>query len=164
MKILKTFIIFLTLLINLQCSKDGITNIEFNPTDHPITRISENMRLSIIISENNFYNFSNDSTMLNCKGDECNDHYIKAEEMNGLISKLSDTNYFHWEFMTAVTPYPATDCNLLVYGKDIEGHHLDYMCTIGRGNETSKILLELSESLSGEAHIAFVEIANYFKN
>ncbi|MEJ2618377.1 MAG: hypothetical protein P8Z35_25705 [Ignavibacteriaceae bacterium] len=163
MKIFKMLIIFLPLIFMLQCSNDGITNIEFNPTDHPITKISEEMIISIIISENHFYSFSDDSTMLNCQGDGCNDYYIKTEEMNSLVKKLSDTNYFHWEFMTAVTPYPATDCNLLIYGKDNEGNQIDYMCTIGRGNETSKILLELSESLSGKAHTAFVEIANYYK-
>jgi hypothetical protein len=163
MRILRMLTMFLVLIFITQCSEDGITNIEFNPTNHPISKISEEMVLSIIISQNRFYGFSADSSKLNCEGDACNDYYVKIEEMNNLAVKLSDTNYFHWQFMTAVTPFPESDCNLLILGKDDEGHHSDYMCTIGRGEQTYKILLELSKSFSGEAHTAFVEIANYYK-
>ena len=165
MKILKIISIFLMLLFSLQCSDDEITNIEFTATDHPISMLSKEKVLSIVIIPNNeFYSFSDDHFILNCEGDGCNDYLVKNEEMNDLIYKLSDTNYFDWQFMTAVTPYPETDCNLLIYGKDSAENHLDYMCTIGRGEETYKIIMELSETFSGEAQLAFVELANHYKN
>jgi len=163
MRILKIITIFLIMILFLQCSDEVITNIEFNHTDHKISTISKEMIFSIVIAYEQFYSFSADSAQLNCDGKGCHDYLVKIEEMNNLASKLSDTNYFHWEFMTAVTPYPETDCNLFVYGKDEEDQHLDYMCTIGRGEKTSKILLGLSKSFSGEAHTAFVKIANYYK-
>ena len=164
MKILRMLPIFLILLFSIQCSNDEITNIEFTSTDHQISRLSKETVLSILlIPDKEYYAFSSDSSRLNCEGDVCNVYLVHKEEMDNLLFRLSDTNYFHWEFMTAVTPYPETDCNLLIYGKDTHENHLDYMCTIGRGKETFNILLELSESFSGEAGSALVKIANYYK-
>lgn len=156
-------ILFFVLILNLGCTQDGITNIEFEPTDHPISKINEGIVVSIHTLNNSFYIFSADSSKLNCQGNNCRTYYITLLEIKNLVSMLTDTNYFHWEFMTAVTPYPETNCNLFIYGIDKYGNHLDYMCTIGNGEETSRIILELSESLSGEAHLAFIEIANYYK-
>lgn len=165
MILFKNLIILLSIMVFIKCSNDNITNIEFNPTDHPVSKFSKEIVVSIFISEkNSLYSFSDDSTMLSCEGEICNDIYITPEEMNTLIDQLSDTNYFNWEIMTSVTPYPSTDCNLLIRGlSNSLGHHDDYMCTIGRGEKTSKILLKLSESLSGEAQTAFCEIASFYK-
>lgn len=169
MKSIRIFLIFISIiLLQIKCSNDNITksnsNIEFTLSDHPVSKFIKERRLSFYVYEKNkLYSFSDDSTQLNCKGDICNDFHILSNEMNSLIINLSDTSYFHWEIMTAVEPYPKNYCNLLLYGSDIDGINLGFMCTIGRGLETSQIILELSKSLSGEAQIAFMDVANYYK-
>lgn len=166
MSIINRFtIFFLIILFSLQCSNNEITNIEFTSTDHPISRLNKEVAFFIyIIPEEQFFGFSDDSSRLSCDGDGCNSYLVTNEEMDNMLNKLSDTNYFHWEFLTAVTPYPETDCNLFIFGKDSEGNNLDYMCTIGRGEETYKILLGLSRSLYGEARSTIIELANYYKH
>jgi len=116
----------------------------FIATDHTIGSSGETIRL-ILKHYDTYYSLSADTSKLDQTVPNC--YLVDNIEMNLIAESLSDTSYFNWEFMTAVTPYPQEDCVLLAYLSNIE----DYMCTLGSGKAASNTLQKLIEPLSGDA-------------
>jgi len=161
--------IYLTLFIifeMISCNKEKTDPVLFNPTDHVISTLGSKMRLAIKVTEKGFYNFSSDSSKLNCEGNICKDILVPVSEMNLMAQNLSDTIIFKWKNMTAESPYPEDHCELLIYGgiNQSTGEYNDYICSIGKGSSAIAILKELSKSTSGEAKEAFDEIVGFLSN
>ena len=141
----------------LSCTKDETPRIDFNPTDFIISEMGAQMRLTIKVPFDGIYNFSADSTSLDSDGEEFYDYLVPVNEMEYLAMNLSDTIVFSWEVMTAESPYPEDECELLVYGNPGPAN---LMCSIGKGNKASNIIKELGIYLTGETKTAFNEIAS----
>jgi hypothetical protein len=140
----------------LSCNKDETPRMSFNPTDFIISEMGAQMRLTIKVPTDGIYSFSADSSTLDSYGEGFYDHLVPIKEMESLALNLSDTVIFKWELMTAESPYPEDECELLVYS---HSGPANFMCSIGKGNTASNIIHELATTLTGEAKTAFDEIA-----
>jgi len=160
MKNAQCLAIWISAILLIQCRKDQSIGVIFNPTDHPISALGQQMRLSIGVPNDAYYSFSADTSGLNCSGEKCKVYLASVSEMDVLALNLSDTIYFPWQFMTAESPYPANDCVLLLYCCDHSSSFHDYMCTIGRGDAAAQIIQELAKSFSGDARKALGDIVN----
>lgn len=140
----------------LSCTKDKTPRIVFNPTDFIIREMGAQMRLTIKVPFDGVYNFSADSSTLNSNGEDFYDYLVPVNEMEYLAINLSDTTIFNWKDMTAESPYPDDECELLVYGNPGPAN---LMCSIGKGNKASNIIKELAMFLTGETKTAFNEIS-----
>lgn len=162
MKPVNYLILFSALLLS-SCKKEAIDPIIFRPTDHIISSLGSKMRFVIQVPNKGFYHFSSDDSSLNCEGNICKEYLVPLSEMNKIARNLSDTTLFHWQYMTAVSPYPEDDCELLIYGgiNLSKGGYNDYMCSIGKGKSAANILRELSESVTTyDVKSAFDEVIN----
>jgi hypothetical protein len=121
------------------------------------------MRLAIKVPNKGFYNFSLDSSVLDCEGNQCKAFLVPTSEMNEIAQNLSDTTIFQWEYMTEASPYSVDLCELLVYGgkNHITGAYNNYMCSIGKGSSAANILNGLAKSITSNARTAFDEIVSY---
>jgi hypothetical protein len=160
------FLVISSIFALITCDKEKSETAFFDPTDHIISTLGPTMRLSIDVPGLGIYNFSSNNSALGCEGDLCNDFLVPESEMNELAQNLSDTIVFQWEFMTAESPYPENDCELLIFGdlNQQTGEYMDYMCSIGTGDEATNILINLSESLTGNARAALDEIVSHLLN
>ena len=152
-------IIFIAVLFSIAlvfCKKDDNQLINFTPTDFIISDLGSQMRLSIHVPMDGYYNFSADSSALNSCGDGFYDFLVSKNEMEDLANNLSDTLIFKWKSMTSMSPYADNECGLLVFSNSETG---DYMCSIGKGEMASNIIKVLSISFTGESKEALLEIA-----
>lgn len=131
----------------------------FTHTDHNISLIGDSMRLCVKLPDDiAFFNFSANPTDLNSTGEKFFDVLVSKTEMDNLAKNLSDTIIFKWADMTAVSPYPRSNCELLIYNR-----YNSYMCSIGYGDNAVKIMEELSKSLTGDAYHTSVEMIKLLK-
>jgi hypothetical protein len=158
-KILISVVLILTLGI-VSCKKGNTNIVHFNPTGHVISTLGPGMRLVVRVSGQNFYNFSSENISVESYGTQWKSFKVPVSEMNNIAQNLSNTTIFKWKFMTAESPFPVSECELLIYGghNDMTNVNYDYMCSIGEGNSAIDILKELSKSFSGEANSIFDEI------
>jgi hypothetical protein len=131
--------------------------INFKATAHIIGSSGETMRLSVQ-HYHTYYSLSADTSKIDQT--DRSSFLVNKSEMKLLASSLSDTMYFNWKFMTAVTPYPQEDCVLFVYLNAIE----DYMCTLGSGKTAANTLQNLVEPLSGDARNILDSLVTTLRN
>jgi hypothetical protein len=144
----------------ISCDKEEQVTITFKPTDHPISQLlGDFLRLTIRPPNDGYYSFSADTNQLISVGDDFYDYYVPRNEMKEICKNLSDTNIFSWEFMTAASPYPKDECELLIYnGVTQSGKHINSMCSIGKGEYAAEVIKKLSGSLTGDSKMGFEEI------
>ncbi|NQT24071.1 hypothetical protein HQ585_01820 [candidate division KSB1 bacterium] len=142
---MKRLIFVFMIILTVSCIRDKLpftpVQSDFTPTDHVIGTMGETMCLSIRVPVNVHHVMSADSNKIQLNQPNC--YLIPRDEMIQLVQNLSDTTVFHWEFMTAVTPYPDEDCVLLAHLENLDG----YMCSIGSGNNAGVILHKLINRL-----------------
>ena len=110
----RVLILLLISLVLQSCEKDESCNTSFTPTDINIGKMGPGMYFGIQIPSGDSYGFSADSTILTAIGDQYHEYLIQKVEMEKLAKDLSDILIFRWEFTTAVSPYPANECELHV--------------------------------------------------
>ena len=154
------FIILIISTILLSCEKEEGCAVKFEPTHFIVGSMDHEMFFGIKIPSSDYYGFSADSTQLTAIGDHYHEYLLQGIEVNELVQDLSDTLIFNWEFITAVSRYPEDECELHVAQMGFGS----FMCSIGKGKNASCILLELSNSMSGDAKNALLGIADYFSN
>lgn len=153
-------LILLVINVIVSCNKEKNDQIVFKPTDHVINSLGSKMRFVIKAPDEKVYNFLSDAALFHCEGNLCKEFLVSLSEINKLAQNLSDTLVFKWKPMTAVSPYPEDQVELLIYGGNNEatGAYNDFMCSIGKGNLARSVLKELSKSVTGESKAAFDEI------
>lgn len=67
-------------------------------------------------------------------------------EMVKLLQILSNTPKLKWEPMTAASPYPPDEIQILIYGPS----HYGFMCSSGKGGRAINLLRTIIEPLTGE--------------
>ena len=157
-----TISIFLPLtvfiMITASCERDKIpTSPFFSATDHIIGSSGETLRLTVQHYDI-YYSLSADTNKVNQADPNC--FLVDNAEMKLMAKYLSDTTYFNWEFITAVTPYPQEDCVLFAYLSNIE----EYMCTLGSGKKASNTLQRIIEPLSGDGRIVLDNLVTTLMN
>jgi hypothetical protein len=144
---MKRLTIVFLIMIAVSCERDKSpaepTQNDFIITNHIIGKMGSTMRLGIKVPETTYYYLSADTSKI--VPDDSLSFIVPLNEMVQIAQSLSDTTVFHWEFMTAVTPYPSQDCVLFVFLDFTE----EYMCSIGSGDHAGEILHKLIKPLTG---------------
>ena len=156
----KVFIILIISIIILSCEKDEGCDIRFKPTNFIVGSMGPEMFFGIKMPSGDYFGFSADSTKLTAIGDQYHEYLLQRNELYDLVQDLSDTLIFKWEFITAVSPFPEDECELHAAQMEFGS----FMCSIGKGKNASCIMVELSNSMSGDAKNALMEIAEYLSH